>query len=96
MRVIRALESVKLADVVLTIGNFDGVHLGHRRILETVVARARDLDPESFYSNAILPFSFLYSGRMMEKKADLARAEGLDRRAAEIDLSRVVPGDAIG
>jgi riboflavin kinase/FMN adenylyltransferase len=27
---------------VATIGNFDGVHLGHRRILETVVARARE------------------------------------------------------
>ena len=27
---------------IATIGNFDGVHLGHRRILEAVVARARD------------------------------------------------------
>ena len=27
---------------VATIGNFDGVHLGHRRILEVVVARARE------------------------------------------------------
>src|SRR5262249_6634713 len=28
---------------VATIGNFDGVHLGHRRILETVVSRAREI-----------------------------------------------------
>lgn len=32
---------------VATIGNFDGVHLGHRRILETVVARAREADRPS-------------------------------------------------
>jgi len=31
-----------------TIGNFDGVHLGHRRILETVVARAREVGRPSF------------------------------------------------
>jgi len=31
-----------------TIGNFDGVHLGHRRILETVIARAREIGRPSF------------------------------------------------
>ncbi len=29
---------------VLTVGNFDGVHLGHQEILRTVVTRARELD----------------------------------------------------
>jgi riboflavin kinase / FMN adenylyltransferase len=31
-----------------TIGNFDGVHLGHRKILETVVARAERIGRPSF------------------------------------------------
>jgi len=32
---------------VLTIGNFDGIHVGHRTILETIIARARALAGES-------------------------------------------------
>ncbi|MGH0030015.1 MAG: bifunctional riboflavin kinase/FAD synthetase [Myxococcota bacterium] len=32
---------------IVTIGNFDGIHLGHRAILNTVVARAKDLGGEA-------------------------------------------------
>ncbi len=46
-QVFRSLADAAAAELgpcALTIGNFDGVHLGHRRILETAVARARRHD----------------------------------------------------
>jgi len=44
MIVIHDLHELRrpLKDVVLTIGNFDGVHLGHREIFRRVVARAAE------------------------------------------------------
>lgn len=50
MRVIRSLAAGEAAGVpagkgtVVTIGNFDGVHLGHQAILRQVVARSRQLN----------------------------------------------------
>jgi riboflavin kinase/FMN adenylyltransferase len=41
-----ALER-ELRNPVLTIGNFDGLHVGHRAIMRTVIARARALDGEA-------------------------------------------------
>ena len=41
-----ALER-RLVRPVLTIGNFDGLHVGHRAIVQTVVERARTLDGEA-------------------------------------------------
>jgi riboflavin kinase/FMN adenylyltransferase len=45
MRVVRHLARLpgKLEGVVLTLGNFDGVHLGHQAIIGRAVARAREL-----------------------------------------------------
>jgi len=44
MRIIRDLNELTapLPDAVVTIGNFDGVHLGHREIFRRVVRRARE------------------------------------------------------
>ena len=43
MRVARALEeAAEFGPTAVTIGNFDGVHVGHRRLLQEVVCAARE------------------------------------------------------
>ncbi|MBZ5523917.1 MAG: bifunctional riboflavin kinase/FAD synthetase [Acidobacteriia bacterium] len=43
MRIFRSLEEVPgdLGPTIVTVGNFDGVHCGHRHVLQQVVERAR-------------------------------------------------------
>ncbi len=45
MRIIRGIKNYtdKLSNPVLTLGNFDGVHLGHQVIFQKVVTRAREI-----------------------------------------------------
>jgi riboflavin kinase / FMN adenylyltransferase len=45
MRIVRGLKSFteQLRNPVLTLGNFDGVHLGHQAIFRKVVERAREI-----------------------------------------------------
>jgi len=49
MRIARSIKEVEPAPGgrTLAIGNFDGVHLGHRRIVEAAVARAREAGEEA-------------------------------------------------
>ena len=87
MELVRGIGSLgrKIRRPVLTIGNFDGVHLGHRAILETVVSRARSLNGEA----ALLTFEphprkILQPGdgpsllATLEQKVELIEAAGID------------------
>ena len=44
MQLVRGVDALPLADEpsVATVGFFDGVHLGHRAVFDTTVARARE------------------------------------------------------
>jgi riboflavin kinase/FMN adenylyltransferase len=49
MKIFRRLDQIPrdFGPSVLTVGNYDGLHLGHRRILKQVVERARQLQARS-------------------------------------------------
>ena len=47
MRITRGIPAAATSPVALTIGNFDGVHLGHRAMLDELARAARQLDVPS-------------------------------------------------
>lgn len=49
MIIVNSLEALKIKEdaVVLTIGNYDGLHRGHKKIIRKVIARARELGGKS-------------------------------------------------
>jgi riboflavin kinase/FMN adenylyltransferase len=74
-----------LPRAVLTVGNFDGIHAGHRAIMDTVVARARDLRGQAVvYTFDPHPRKVLQPDRAprllttLEQRLELLEALGVD------------------
>jgi len=85
--VVRGSESLEkpLDRGVLTVGNFDGLHLGHQSIMRTVTSRARTLGgPAAAYTFEPHPRRVLHpehSPRLLttlEQKLELFEAAGVD------------------
>jgi riboflavin kinase/FMN adenylyltransferase len=90
-------------DVSLTVGNFDGVHLGHRELLRRTVSRGRDAGavavaltfsphPVRFFS----PGARFYEITAEPEKADLIARTGIDVLVVESfdgDVGRMWPDE---
>jgi tetratricopeptide (TPR) repeat protein len=63
-----SLFSTALASVLLQEGRLDDA--------EAELARSGELDPENWYADMAFSLSYLYSGRLMEKRAQSASTEG--------------------
>src|ERR1700691_2078923 len=60
MELIRRLESVNSRECVVTIGSFDGLHLGHRVLIDRLRAHAATLAlPAMMVTSEPLPREFL-------------------------------------
>lgn len=86
MKVIRGTRGIKeIRNPVLTLGNFDGLHLGHQRILRKVSERARKLGcPSVVYTFEPHPLKVVSPARSpqliigLEDKLELIGSFGID------------------
>ena len=85
MTIVRTLEVLPHEAAVVTVGTFDGVHRGHRRLLEGTVQRARELGVravvvtfEPIPAQVLRPD--LFAGRIAtaEEKLAMIAASGVD------------------
>lgn len=87
MRIVQGSRSLEkpLARCVLTVGNFDGLHVGHQRIMQTVTSRARAFEGEAaVYTFEPHPRKVLqpeHAPRLLttlEQKLELFESAGVD------------------
>src|SRR5271155_3586304 len=87
MKIIHGYEEIKesFPAPVLTIGNYDGLHLGHRRIIEGAIARARELGGTSIVYTfrphphlALTPDEEIQLINTYDEKLDLLGSLGVD------------------
>ena len=87
MKIVRGLESITRSypNTVLTIGNYDGVHLGHQKILNKVVRKADELNGTSMVMTfephpikVLAPEKNIKLLTTAEEKARLIEAMGID------------------
>jgi riboflavin kinase / FMN adenylyltransferase len=105
MKIIRGLENLNKSypNTVLTIGNYDGIHLGHQKILSMVLKRAEEIGGTSMVmSFDPHPVKVLAPERNMkllttpEEKARLIEAMGIDVLLYvrfDREFSRMLPDD---
>ena len=87
MKIIEGIDNIKrdFGKAVITIGNFDGVHIGHKAIFRHVIEKAKEINGVSvvmtfephpirvLYPKSKLPLITLY-----EQKVELIANEGID------------------
>ncbi len=103
MKHVRDLSEVRIERSSLTIGSFDGVHLGHQDLLERMAKRAKEADLPvvvlSFFPHPSVvlrqrtPAFYITTP---DEKAELLGEEGVDyviTQSFDLELSKVKAGD---
>ena len=77
MKIIHSLSNYyHTEDTVVTIGTFDGVHIGHQKIIEQVVKTAKNLNKKS----VLLTF-FPHPRMVLQQNVSIELINTIDERA---------------
>ena len=72
----------KINNSVVTIGTFDGVHLGHRKIIKRLVEAAQD----SILESAVLTF-FPHPRMVLQKDVDIKLLNTLEEKKQILEVT---------
>lgn len=80
------MQTVNKPACVVALGFFDGVHIGHRAVMEAAVKRAGELNMKScVFSFDIRPRDFLFNEKSRLITPDLRQKEAMIKRYSNID-----------
>jgi len=85
MRLIKNIEKSNIKNSVVTVGTFDGLHLGHQKIIKTLVDKAKELNSEASVFT-FWPHPRFVLGKIdglelintLDEKTDLFEQNGID------------------
>ena len=85
MRIVEGLEALEAGPRVIALGTFDGVHLGHKRLIHEALERAQELGAISTVATfEPMPSEILRPGQVprrlsgIDRRAELIAEEGVD------------------
>ena len=81
MKIFQSIKSFKAAKpTIVTIGTFDGVHLGHKKILDQIISGAKDLNCESL----VLTF-FPHPRIVLQEGSEMKQLNTLEEKTKLLD-----------
>lgn len=93
-KLIRSLHNIQAhhQNGVITIGNFDGVHLGHQRLIKKVVEEARKLDvPSIVIAFEPHPAEYFAGNKVAIPRLSRFREKFLSLKACGVDYVLILP-----
>ncbi len=84
MLVIKDLEKFKSPGTAVTVGKFDGVHIGHRKLLETLLSEKGDLE------SCVFTFDIQNESKIMNNENRICTEEEKEKILGSLGIDKLI------